>query len=87
MNILYNRSKCCKEFEIIDSAHATCYMREVTDGSVWQQAAECPPVFQFAMRWHLCVLVQCIAVNIRFLLTIFKEGPRNFFSYANLCYM
>ena len=34
-----------------------------------------------AMRWDPHVLVQCTAVNIRFLLTIFKEGAGNDFAW------
>lgn len=33
-------------------------------------------IFQFAVTECPCISVQCIAVNIRCLLTIFKEGAR-----------
>jgi hypothetical protein len=35
--------------------------------------------FQFAVSGGPCVLVQCVAVNIRFLFAIFKWGAGNIF--------
>lgn len=35
------------------------------------------PLFQFALSQGVCILVQCLAVSMRFSLTTFSEGPGN----------
>ena len=47
---------------------------------LWQ-AVQCSLLFHSAMCWDPHDLVQCTAVNIRFLLTIFKEGAGNDFPW------
>jgi hypothetical protein len=41
------------------------------------QAVQCLLLLQFSVCWHLCILVQCNAMNnTRFLHTIFKENAQ-----------
>ena len=41
------------------------------------QAARCSLLLQFAVNCHVHVLVWCVAVNVMFLLTMFKECAGN----------
>ena len=50
-----------------------------SDQSARWQSAQCLPLFQSAASQGLCILVQCIAVNIKFLLATFKEATGNVF--------
>jgi len=51
----------------------------LTDCFAWQQAAQHFPLFLFAVSQGPCILFQCFADGIRFILTIFKEGAGNGF--------
>jgi hypothetical protein len=39
-------------------------------------------LFKYDRSWGPCVLVQCTTVDIRVLITIFKEGARNVFHHV-----
>jgi hypothetical protein len=55
-------------------------MSIVTSQKAWQQVEQHLPVFQIAVSWGLFVVVQCIAVNIKFLTLLFKECAGKFIS-------
>jgi hypothetical protein len=63
----------------VDQLNVNKSINQSSECFAWQQAAQCPPIFQFVMRWGSCMFVHCTGVNIRFLLTIFKEGLGNVF--------
>jgi len=53
--------------------------------SEWRQTVHCSLLLQFFVSRGPRVLVQCTAVNIRFFLTVFKEGFENiFFHFADI---
>jgi hypothetical protein len=68
--------------------HVTLY----SDHSVWTQAAQHLPPFQFYMKWGPHVLVHGTTINIRYLLAMFTEGTENAFlcladkGHTNKCY-
>jgi hypothetical protein len=51
----------------------------LTDHFEWQQAAQHLPLFLSVVCQGLCILFQCFADGIRFILTLFKECAGNGF--------
>jgi hypothetical protein len=52
---------------------------------VWWLVAQFLLLFQFAMSWGPCILVQCIAVDLRPLHTTAKEGAGSVLFWSRTC--
>jgi hypothetical protein len=63
----------------------TCRISFHSQLSARRQTAQRSPLFQFSVTQFPHVLLQSIAVNIRVMLTIFKEGAGNFLFGSQAC--
>ena len=55
------------------------------DCFVWQEVAQCLLLFQFAVIPCPLILFQCIKLNVRFVVTMFKGGTGNFSFSSETC--
>jgi hypothetical protein len=66
-------------FEYKSFVYLTHIIGNFTGSSVWRQAAPQLPLYEFSVNLGTHILFCYVAVGIKFLLTVFKEGTINGF--------